>query len=61
MARLLDAASGSGITPSELWRYTQPYRGLAAMTEKDSRPPVMIKPADSTQRMIALCQVSLLK
>jgi formylglycine-generating enzyme required for sulfatase activity len=36
VARLLDAASGSGVRPGELWRYTQPYRGLAAMTEKDS-------------------------
>ena len=36
VARLLDAASGSGARPGELWRYTQPYRGLAAMTEKDS-------------------------
>ena len=36
LARLLDAASGSGTRPGELWRYTSPYRGLAAMEEKDS-------------------------
>ena len=36
VARLLDAASGNGARPGELWRYTQPYRGLAAMAEKDS-------------------------
>ena len=36
VARLFDAASGSGVRPGELWRYTQPYRGLAAMAEKDS-------------------------
>jgi formylglycine-generating enzyme required for sulfatase activity len=36
VARLLDAASGIETTPSELWRYTSPYRGLAAMEEKDS-------------------------
>ena len=36
VARLFDAAAGSGVRPGELWRYTQPYRGLAAMTEKDS-------------------------
>ena len=35
-ARILDAASGSGAPPSELWRYTSPYRGLEAMEEKDS-------------------------
>ena len=36
-ARLFDAASGSGSTGrGELWRYTSPYRGLAAMEEKDS-------------------------
>jgi hypothetical protein len=35
LARLLDAASGNGTRPGELWRYTSPYRGLAAMEEKD--------------------------
>jgi tetratricopeptide (TPR) repeat protein len=35
-ARLVDAAAGGGSRPSELWRYTSPYRGLAAMTEADS-------------------------
>ena len=30
------AASGGGNRPVELWRYTSPYRGLAAMTEADS-------------------------
>jgi TIR domain len=34
--RLFDAASGGGASPGELWRYTSPYRGLAAMEEKDS-------------------------
>ena len=36
VARLFDAASGGGSSPGELWRYTSPYRGLAAMEEKDS-------------------------
>jgi formylglycine-generating enzyme required for sulfatase activity len=36
VGRLLDAASGSGTTSGEMWRYTSPYRGLAAMEEKDS-------------------------
>jgi formylglycine-generating enzyme required for sulfatase activity len=36
VARLCDAASGSGTRPGELWRYTSPYRGLTAMEEKDS-------------------------
>jgi hypothetical protein len=36
VARLLDAASGGSTRPGELWRYTCPYRGLAAMEEKDS-------------------------
>jgi hypothetical protein len=31
-----DAAAGSGTRLGELWRYTSPYRGLAAMGEKDS-------------------------
>jgi hypothetical protein len=36
LARLFDAASGTSTRPGELWRYTSPYRGLAAMEEKDS-------------------------
>ena len=36
LARLFDAASGSRIISGELWRYASPYRGLAAMEEKDS-------------------------
>jgi TIR domain len=36
VARLLDAAAGTGTRLGELWRYTSPYRGLAAMEEKDS-------------------------
>ena len=36
IARLLDAAAGTSTGLGELWRYTQPYRGLAAMEEKDS-------------------------
>ena len=36
LARLLDGAAGAGTQPGELWRYTSPYRGLAAMEEKDS-------------------------
>jgi formylglycine-generating enzyme required for sulfatase activity len=36
VARLLDAVSSSGTRPGELWRYTCPYRGLAAMEERDS-------------------------
>jgi formylglycine-generating enzyme required for sulfatase activity len=36
VARLLDAATGTGTKVGELWRYTLPYRGLAAMEEKDS-------------------------
>jgi len=35
VARLFDAAAGSGAKLGELWRYTSPYRGLAAMEEKD--------------------------
>ena len=34
-ARLLDGASGDAVA-GELWRYTSPYRGLAAMEAKDS-------------------------
>jgi formylglycine-generating enzyme required for sulfatase activity len=36
LARLLDATSVGSTRPGELWRYTSPYRGLAAMEEKDS-------------------------
>jgi Novel STAND NTPase 1 len=36
VARLLDATYGRGKSAGELWRYTSPYCGLAAMTEKDS-------------------------
>jgi formylglycine-generating enzyme required for sulfatase activity len=36
VARLFDAASGAGTRSGDLWRYTSPYRGLAAMEEKDS-------------------------
>ena len=36
MAQLLDASTGGGNRPSELWRHTAPYRGLAAMTEADA-------------------------
>jgi hypothetical protein len=36
LGRLLLAADGEQATPGELWRYTAPYRGLAAMTESDS-------------------------
>ena len=36
VAQLMDAAGGGGTTPSELWRYTAPYRGLVAMTEADT-------------------------
>lgn len=36
VGRLFDAASGGGSSLGELWRYTSPYRGLAAMEEKDS-------------------------
>jgi Novel STAND NTPase 1/TIR domain len=36
LAQLMDAAAGSGAPPGELWRHTAPYRGLAAMEEKDS-------------------------
>ena len=36
IARIFDGASGRGARPSELWRYTSPYRGLEAMEEKDS-------------------------
>ncbi|MGO9742818.1 MAG: SUMF1/EgtB/PvdO family nonheme iron enzyme, partial [Roseiarcus sp.] len=36
VARLIDATAGGGASPGELWRYASPYRGLAAMEEKDS-------------------------
>ncbi|MCI0600844.1 MAG: TIR domain-containing protein [Beijerinckiaceae bacterium] len=36
LARLMDAASGGGAPPGELWRHTAPYRGLSAMTESDA-------------------------
>jgi formylglycine-generating enzyme required for sulfatase activity len=36
VARLFEAASGSGTRSAEMWRYTSPYRGLASMVEKDS-------------------------
>ena len=36
VARLIDAAAGTGARPGELWRYTSPYRGLFAMEEKDA-------------------------
>jgi hypothetical protein len=36
VARLIDAAAGSGARPGELWRYTSPYRGLSAMEERDA-------------------------
>jgi hypothetical protein len=36
LAHMMDAVSGSSASPGELWRYTAPYRGLAAMTEADS-------------------------
>src|SRR3974390_1172149 len=36
VARLIDAAAGTGTRPGELWRYTSPYRGLSAMEETDA-------------------------
>jgi len=36
IAQITDAAAGGGTAPGELWRHTAPYRGLAAMEEKDS-------------------------
>ena len=36
VARLIDAAAGTGAQVGELWRYTSPYRGLSAMEEKDA-------------------------
>jgi hypothetical protein len=35
IARLMVAAADSDIRPYELWRYSAPYRGLAAMVESD--------------------------
>jgi hypothetical protein len=36
LARIMDAATGGGAPPGELWRHTAPYRGLYAMTESDA-------------------------
>jgi conflict system STAND superfamily ATPase/TIR domain-containing protein len=36
VARLFDVVAGIGARTGDLWRYTSPYRGLAAMEEKDS-------------------------
>jgi formylglycine-generating enzyme required for sulfatase activity len=36
VAQLLDATGGDDTKPGELWRYASPYRGLAAMEQKDS-------------------------
>jgi formylglycine-generating enzyme required for sulfatase activity len=36
VGQLLDVTSGTSTRPGELWRYTSPYRGLAAMEQKDS-------------------------
>jgi formylglycine-generating enzyme required for sulfatase activity len=36
LAKLIDATAAAEAPPGELWRYTSPYRGLAAMEEKDS-------------------------
>jgi hypothetical protein len=38
IGRLFEAVDGgaAGAKPGELWRYVSPYRGLAAMDEKDS-------------------------
>ena len=36
VGRLFDAAAGGDDKPADLWRYTCPYRGLAAMEERDS-------------------------
>jgi hypothetical protein len=36
VARLINAAAGTGTRLGQLWRYASPYRGLAAMEEKDS-------------------------
>jgi formylglycine-generating enzyme required for sulfatase activity len=34
--RLIQAAAGRGVDQGKLWRHTSPYRGLAAMEEKDT-------------------------
>lgn len=36
IGRLFDAATERGSGTADLWRYTYPYRGLAAMEERDS-------------------------
>jgi len=36
VAQIMEAASGGGTQPRQLWRHTAPYRGLAAMSEADS-------------------------
>ena len=36
VAHIFNAVSGRGVSTSELWRYSSPYRGLEAMEEKDS-------------------------
>src|SRR5580698_4898281 len=36
LGMVIDATAGAGGLPSDLWRHTAPYRGLAAMTEADS-------------------------
>lgn len=36
ITQLLDALSENTTRPSELWRFTAPYRGLASMTESDA-------------------------
>jgi formylglycine-generating enzyme required for sulfatase activity len=36
VGHITQAAAGASSSPSELWRHTAPYRGLAAMKEKDS-------------------------
>jgi formylglycine-generating enzyme required for sulfatase activity len=35
LGRLLDSGGGAAERAGDLWRYTSPYRGLAAMEEKD--------------------------
>jgi len=36
VAQVLEAVCGDGAALGELWRHTQPYRGLSAMTESDA-------------------------
>ena len=36
VGHIFDATSGGSTNRGHLWRYTSPYRGLAAMEEKDS-------------------------